>query len=113
MLLTSFSFICVLQILIGYSNFLGNVELGILFFSIRYFCKCLMPSFVFFLIIDSKAKYPNYKLLSVSNSSTMSLIFDDAIITVVNRFIHNTGRAATFTHVKGTVSCICNKHLQN
>ena len=61
------------------------------FFSIAYFCKCLMPSFVFFLIIDSKAKDPEYKLLSVSISSTLSLIIDDAIITVVNRFIHNTG----------------------
>ena len=78
-----------------------------------------MPSFVFFLIIDSAAKYDNYKLLSVSNSSTMSLIIDDIINpdslpdTVVNRFIHNTGRAATFTCVKSIVSCFCNKRLQN
>ena len=36
MLPSPFSFIWVLQILIGYSKFLRNVYLGILVFSIRY-----------------------------------------------------------------------------
>ena len=37
MLLTSFSFIWVFQILIGYSKFLRNAYLRILLFSIGYF----------------------------------------------------------------------------
>ena len=82
MLPSPFSFIWALQILIWYSNFLRNVDLGILVFSIGYFCKMsyVITEFVFFFIIDSKAKGPECKLLSVSNSSIMSLIIDDAII---------------------------------
>ena len=48
-------------------KFLINVDLGILVFSIGYFCKMsyVINEFVFFLIIDSKAKGPECKLLLV------------------------------------------------
>ena len=43
--------------------------------------------FVFFLIIDSKAKGPECKILPVSNLPIISFI-DEGPDTVVNQFIH-------------------------
>ena len=69
MLLTSFSFIWIFQILIGYSKFLRNAYLRILLFSTGYFCRCQN-----FPVLDTFNRA--WKLLSVL-ISRMSILIEN------------------------------------